>query len=133
MPKSIRDNLGESAKKNFETNGEDIARRYKKISELQDQLVTTSDEQMKDNLNQTIAEEQDMIAQLERANEVIEERMSLRDRVKTIFKKYGFTVLAVTTAVGVVISVIVANLKKWINISWQRSRQWVENHWQKAR
>ena len=30
LPKSITDNLGESAKKIFETNGEDIARRYKK-------------------------------------------------------------------------------------------------------
>ena len=37
--------------------------------------------------------------------------MTLRDRVKDIFKKYGLIVLAVATAVGVVISVIVANLK----------------------
>ena len=51
--------------------------------------------------------------------------MTLRDRVKAIFKKYGFTVLAVASAVGVVIGVIVANLKKWINIPWQSSRQWV--------
>ena len=66
---------------------------------------------MRDNLNQTIAEEQDMIAQLEIANEEIEQRTTLRDRVKAIFKKYGFTVLAVASAVGVVIGVIVANLK----------------------
>ena len=37
--------------------------------------------------------------------------MTLRDRVKAIFKKYGFTVLAVASAVGVIIGVIVANLK----------------------
>ena len=37
--------------------------------------------------------------------------MELRDRVKAIFKKYGFTLLAVASAVGVVIGVIVANLK----------------------
>ena len=80
----------------------------KKISELRDQLEKTSDEHMRDNLNQTIAEEQDMIAQLEIANEKIEQRMTLRDRVKTIFKKYGF---AVASAVGVIIGVIVANLK----------------------
>ena len=66
---------------------------------------------MRDNLNQTIAEEQDMIAQLEIANEKIEQRMTLRDRVKAIFKKYGFTVFAVASAVGVIIGVIVANLK----------------------
>ena len=65
---------------------------------------------MRDNLNQTIAEEQDAINQLEIANEKIE-RITLRDRVKAIFKKYGFTVLAVASAVLVVIGVIVANLK----------------------
>ena len=88
LRKSITDSLGESDK-TIETNGEDIARRYKKISELQDQLEKTSDEHMRDNLNQTIAEEQDAINQLERANEVIEERMTLRDRVKAISKNMG--------------------------------------------
>ena len=38
--------------------------------------------------------------------------MSLRDRVKLIFKKYGFTVFPVVSAVGLVIGVIVSNLKK---------------------
>ena len=66
---------------------------------------------MRDNLNQTIAEEQDMITQPEIANEKIEQRMTLRDRVKAIFKKYGFTVFAVASTVGVIIAVIVANLK----------------------
>ena len=51
----------------------------KKISELQDQQEKTSDEHMRDKRNQTIAEEQDMIAQLEIANEKIEQRMALRD------------------------------------------------------
>ena len=45
-------------------------------------------------------------------NDIIEERMSLRDRVKAIFKKYGFTVFDVVSAVGLVIGVIVNNLKK---------------------
>ena len=39
-------------------------------------------------------------------------QMSLRDRVKLIFKKYGFTVFAVVSAVGLVIGVIVSNLQK---------------------
>ena len=38
--------------------------------------------------------------------------MTLRDRVRAIFKKYGFTVLAAASVEGVVIAVIVANLKK---------------------
>ena len=71
---------------------------------------------MIEGLNQIIDEEQDAINQLEIENEKIEQRMTLRHRVKIIFKKYGFTVFAVASAVGVVIGVIVANLKKWINI-----------------
>ena len=52
------------------------------------------------------------IDELEGENEEIEERMSLRDKIKTIFKKYGFTITAVISAVTVVISVLVSNLKK---------------------
>ena len=48
--------------------------------------------------------------------------MSLRDRVKLIFKKYGFTVFAVVSAVGLVIGVIVSNLKKGLDKS--RKRSW---------
>ena len=52
------------------------------------------------------------MSRLEAENDIIEERMSLRDRVKSIFKKCGFTVFAVVSAVGLVIGVIVNNLKK---------------------
>ena len=38
--------------------------------------------------------------------------MTLKDRIKEIFKKHGFTAVAVITAVSVVIGVIVSNLKK---------------------
>ena len=111
LPKTVVNSLGKSAEEIFETNGEEIARHQERIAELREQRATTSDENQRENLNQTIAEEMDAIAQLERANEKIEERMILRDRVKAIFKTYGFTVFAVASAVGVVIGVIVANLK----------------------
>ena len=111
LPKSITDNLGESAENIVETNKEEIARRNKKVIELREKILKTRDEHMREGLNQTIAEEQDMIDQLEMQNEKIEQRMTLRDRVKAIFKKFRFTVLAVASAVSVVIGVIVANLK----------------------
>ena len=38
--------------------------------------------------------------------------MSLRDKIKAIFTKYGSTITAVISAVTVVISVLVSNLKK---------------------
>jgi len=37
--------------------------------------------------------------------------MSLRDRVKAIFKKYGFITFAVLAAVSVTLGVILSNLK----------------------
>ena len=49
---------------------------------------------------------------VETARERVDQRLlSLRDRVKEIFKKHGFTVVAVVSAIGVVIGVIVSNLK----------------------
>ena len=109
--KKIRTSLGARADKVFEINEEEIARRKEKIAELQEQLEKTAEENMREGLNQIIDEEQDAINQLEIANEKIEQRMTVRDRVKAIFKKYGFTVLAVASAEGVVTGVIVANLK----------------------
>ena len=111
LPKTIVDSLGQSAEEIVETNREEITRHQERIDELTEQRATTSDENQRENLNQTIVENLDAISQLERANEEIEQRMTLRDRIKAIFKKYGFSVLAVASAVGVVIGVIVANLK----------------------
>ena len=50
--------------------------------------------------------------QVETARERVNQRLlSLRDRIKEIFKKHGFTVIAVTTAIATVIGVIVSILK----------------------
>lgn len=51
------------------------------------------------------------IANLEEQNEVLQERISLRDRIKDIFKEYGFPVFAVLSAVSVVLGVVLSNLK----------------------
>ena len=50
--------------------------------------------------------------QVETARERVNQRLlSLRDRIKAIFRKHGFTAFAVATAIGTVIGVIVSNLK----------------------
>ena len=55
---------------------------------------------------------QDGERQVETARERVNQRLlSLRDRIKEIFKKHGFTVVAVVSAIGVVIGVIVSSLK----------------------
>ena len=105
LPKTIKDALGPPAEDIVETNREEITRREKKIQELQASRETS------ENIDAGIEEQRNEISRLETEND-IEERMSLRDRVKSIFKKYGFTVFAVVSAVGLVIGVIVNNLKK---------------------
>ena len=106
LPKTIKDALGPPAEDIVETNREEITRREKKIQELQASPETS------ENIDAGIEEQRNEISRLETKNDIIEERMSLRDRVKSIFKKYGFTVFAVVSAVGLVIGVIVNNLKK---------------------
>ena len=110
IPKTIKDALGTPAEDIIRTK-EEITRREKKIDELKASRETASENQ-REQIDANIEEQQNEISRLEAENEHIEERMSLRDRVKLIFKKYGFTVFAVVSAVDLVIGVIVSNLKK---------------------
>ena len=111
LPETIIKSLGPRAEDIVETNREEISRREKKKDELNDSLETASVNQ-REQIGANIEEQQNEISRLEAENEIIEERMSLRDRVKIIFKKYGFTVFAVVSAVGLVIGVVVSNLQK---------------------
>ena len=116
LPETIIKALGTPAEDIVETNREEITRREKKIDELHASHETASREtasvNQREQIDADIEAQQNEISRLEAENEHIEERMSLRDRVKAIFKKYGFTVFAVVSAVGLVIGVIVSNLKK---------------------
>ena len=109
--KKIQKSLGKPAEHFVENNEAERERREKKISELQENRKTATEAQ-KENIDRNINEQQDQIDALERENEEIEERMSMTDKIKAIFKKYGFTFVAVFSAVTVVISVLVSNLKK---------------------
>ena len=111
LPKEIIKALGEPADKITEANKEEIARREKKISKLQENRKTATGAK-KENIDRNINEQQEEIDELERENEEIEGRMTMTYKIKTTFKKYGFTITAVISAVTVVISVLVLNLKK---------------------
>ena len=110
LPKTIINALGEPADRIVEAKKEEIERREKKLSELKENRKTATEAQ-KENINHNINEQQEQIDEIERENEEIEGRMSLKDRIKSIFKKYGFTIAAVFSAATVVISVLVLNLK----------------------
>ena len=97
-----------------------MAQKEKEIEELQESI--REDEEIANNENEQpsvrerarekIAEKREQIDALENEREELEERLSLREKVKNIFKKYGFTVTAVFLAVGTVIGVIVNSLTK---------------------
>ena len=114
LPKTIKESLGPSAEKVIEANENEITRRREKVRELESSRKEAREDQ-RENIDRDIEQQREEIENLERENEVIEERMSLRDRVKAIFKKYGFTAFAVLSAVGAVIGVIVSNLKSGLS------------------
>ena len=111
LPKTIKDALGPPAEDIIGTKEEEKTRREKKIQELQASRETASENQ-REQIDANIEEQENEKSRLETEIEHIEERMSLRDRVQLIFKKYGFTVFSVVSAVGLVIGVIVNNIKK---------------------
>ena len=83
MTKIIRDNTDENE------------RADERIKELREQRW--EEQEGKNDRNQEI--------------KAFEEKLSLRQRIKEIFKKYGFTVIAVSAAIATVIGIIVSNLK----------------------
>ena len=97
-----------------------IAQKEKEIEELQksiredEEIANNENEQpsVRERAREKIAEKLEQIDAIENEREELEERLSLREKVKNIFKKYGFTVAAVFLAVGTVIGVIVDSLTK---------------------
>ena len=85
-------------------------RAEERIRELRVQRENVIPED-RDKIDERIEVYQDGIEMRNREIEVIEERLPLRQRIKEIFKKYGFTAIAVATAIATVIGVIVSNLK----------------------
>ena len=114
LPKTIKESLGPSAEEVIRVNENEISRRREKVKDLESSRKEAREDQ-RENIDRDIDLQREEIENLERENEVIEERMSLRDRVKAIFKKYGFTAFAVLSAVGAVIGVIVSNLKSGLS------------------
>ena len=97
-----------------------IVQKEKEIEELhksirEDEAIANDENKElseRERAREKIAEKLEQIDALENERDELEERVSLREKVKNIFKKYGFTVTAVFLAVGTVIGVIVDSLTK---------------------
>ena len=111
LPKSLREALGKSIFEEIADNNEENEKDQRRIKELDEQINNTAVGEERDRLLEEQNIVQERINERNRENEAIEEKLSLRQRIKEIFKKYGFTAFAVMTAIGTVIGVIIANLK----------------------
>ena len=114
LSKTLRDALGDTVMeiraKEIEVNNSMNKIAEERIKELDEQIANAVGEEHK-RLMEEREIEQEGINERNQENEAIEERLSLRQRIKEIFKKYGFTAIAVSTAIATVIGVIVSNLK----------------------
>ena len=94
-----------------------VALKEKEIEELQESIREDEEIANNENVEPSVRERaREKIAakleHIENERDELEERVSLGEKVKNIFKKYGFTVAAVFLAVGTVIGVIVDSLTK---------------------
>ena len=99
----VKRDLSQERSKNQNTMRENNA----EIDRLRQQLEDGEDQEVRQQIERLEAENE----RLGEQNEELFSRMSLRDKVKYIFKKYGLTIFGVLAAVGTVIGVIVSNLK----------------------
>ena len=120
LPKTIKDALGPTVGEIAEVNErekekiEELKKRENdRIEELKNKPRNTPEELSEiETRERKVVEYDNEIDNIEREQEEVIQNMSLRDRVKHIFKKYGFTAFAVLSAAGLVIGAIVSNLSK---------------------
>ena len=110
LPKTLRDALGKTYEEIVMDRIIENKRAEERIKELQEQRENAFPEDY-DRIDAVIEREREGIDERNRENEAIEERLTLRQRIKAIFKKYGLTAFAVASAIATVIGVIVSNLK----------------------
>ena len=110
LPKTLRNALGQTAEEIMTERVTENIRAEERIRELRETRENAFPEDY-ERIDAEIERLQEGVNERNRENEAIEEKLPLKQRIKAIFKKYGFTAFAVATAIGTVIGVIVANLK----------------------
>ena len=110
LPKTLRDALGNTREEIVMDRINENNRAEERIKELQEQRENAFPEDY-DRIDAVIDREREGIDERNLENEAMEEKLTLRQRIKAIFKKYGFTAFAVASSIGVVIGVIVSSLK----------------------
>ena len=111
LPRQIKSALGTEREILIVQKEKEIEELHKSIRE-DEEIANDENEQpsVRERAREKIAEKLEQIDALENERDELEERLG--EKVKNIFKKYGFTVTAVFLAVGTVIGVIVDSLTK---------------------
>ena len=118
VPNQIKTSLG-SEKEVF------IAEKEKEIEGKQKSIQENrgiDDDENEDRVTRErarIIENQERIDAVENEREELEEGTSLRERVRNIFKKYGFTVATIVLAVGTAIGVTFSSLTRGLSSATQ--------------
>ena len=113
LPRQIKSALGTEREILIVLKEKEIEELHKSIRE-DEEIANDENEQpsVRERAREKIAEKLEQIDALENERDELEERVSLREKVKNIFKKYGFTVTAAFLVVGTVIGVIIDSLTK---------------------
>ena len=101
-----------------------IAQKEKEIEEKQKSIKEdrgiaddeNEDQAIRERVRERVIGNRERNVALENKREELEEGTSLRERVRNIFKKYGFTVSAVVLAVGRTTGMIVSALTRGQNL-----------------
>ena len=113
LPKTIFEKLGPTQEAVQQENEQ--SRRQVKDDIARNEEVANDpneDERVRERARKKIDEGNRRLSELKNEREQLEEEMPLRERIKAIFRKYGFMVTAIALAVGATIGVIINALSK---------------------
>ena len=105
LEQAIANQEQEEARSRYKAIRDQADRITQRIDDLRDELLTADENQM-ESIKGKIRQELADLARLEDWAEQAQEWIPLKERVKEIFKKHGFTMVAVLTGVGAVIGTI---------------------------
>ena len=95
--------------------------KYKKgksnLSKLEqsNERLKSENDKLREQIRNKAISNVEQLSEIQARKDEILKNLPLRERLKYIFKKYGFTVFAVLSAVGAIIGVIVSNLSKGLS------------------
>ena len=116
VPNQIKTSLGSEQEVFIAEKEKEIEGKQKSIQEnrgIDDD--ENEDRATRERARDRIIENQEQIDALENEREELEESTSLRERVRNIFKKYGFKVSTIVLAVGTTIGVTVSSLTRCLS------------------